>query len=125
MGNALFLLRFVTVDTFVHFLGWYQAGRIGRWGERVAGAVCVPDRAVSRWKEGEGGRSRQACRESCTGGVSGWRMDGAEGVTAGGLPGYGGACVRGCGRCGGHEKRPRRWVPVSAGVFFQSGKGMG
>ena len=92
---------------------------------RVAGAVCVPDRAVSLGKEGEGGRNRQACRESCAGGVSGWRMDGAEGVTAGGLPGYGWVCVRGCGRCGGHEKRPRRWVPVSAGVFFQSGKGMG
>ena len=56
MGHALFLLRFVTVDTFVHFLGWYQAGRIGRWGERVADAVCVPDRAVSLGKEGEGGR---------------------------------------------------------------------
>ena len=55
----------------------------------------------------------------------GIRPEGSEGVTAGGLPGYGGVCVRGCGRCGGHEKRPRRWVPVSAGVFFQSGKGMG
>ena len=75
MGNALFLLRFVTDDTFDTFLGWCQAGRIGRWGERVAGAVCVPDRAVSLGKEGEGGRSRQACRESCAGGVSGWRMD--------------------------------------------------
>ena len=55
MGNALFLLRFVTVDTFVHFLGWYQAGRIGRWGERVAGAVCVPDRAVSRGRKAKAG----------------------------------------------------------------------
>ena len=56
MGHALFLLRFVTVDTFVHFLGWYQAGRIGRWGERVAGAVRAPDRSVLRGMEGENGR---------------------------------------------------------------------
>ena len=56
MGIALFLLRSVRVDTFVTFFGWCQAGRIGRWGERVAGAVRAPDRSVLRGMEGENGR---------------------------------------------------------------------
>ena len=49
-------LRFVTDDTFDTFLGWCQTGRVGRWGERVAGAVRAPDRSVLRGMEGENGR---------------------------------------------------------------------
>ena len=49
-------LRFVTDDTFDTFFGRCQAGRIGRWGERVAGAVRAPDRSVLRGMEGENGR---------------------------------------------------------------------
>ena len=105
-ANVLFFLRFVTVDTFDTFSR--RRGVDGADGGKFAGSLRVMFGAAVAARDDRGDSAVSRGRAVA------WEVGGGRGDVPRVVYRRFAGLADGCGR---YEKRPRRWVPVSAGVF--------